>query len=120
MRALDSALVTIGSHSHTHPQLSQLGGEHLTRELTLSENLLQEWIQRPVRHFAFPSGGYTNQTMQAVRDAGYASAWTTEARCRTGVDNHYRMPRIPIDDRAPISVLAAKMTADSRRLRIGI
>ena len=114
LRAVDLTLVTIGSHSHTHPQLSQLGGEHLTRELTLSKQLLEEWIQRPVRHFAFPSGDYTNVTIQAVRDAGYASAWTTEARCRAEVDNDYRMPRIPIDDRAPVSVLAAKMTAGSQ------
>jgi hypothetical protein len=53
--------------------------------------------------------------VQAVRDAGYASAWTTEARFRSKGDDLYRMPRVPIDDRAPVSVLAAKTTAGIQR-----
>jgi peptidoglycan/xylan/chitin deacetylase (PgdA/CDA1 family) len=115
LKALDPSLVTVGSHSHTHPQLSQVDDAALTAELVVSKQRLEEWIERPVRHFAFPSGDYSERVVQAVRDAGYASAWTTEARFRSKGDDLYRMPRVPIDDRAPVSVLAAKTTAGIQR-----
>lgn len=116
LQALDPAVVTVGSHSHTHPQLSQLDRIGTVSELRTSKELLEGWIRRPVRHFAFPSGDYSNDVIQTVRDTGYASAWTTEARFHTDKDDPYRMPRVPIDDRAPVSVLAAKTTAGVHRL----
>lgn len=114
LRSIDHTRVTVGSHSHTHPQLSQLDREGLMRELVLSKRLLEEWTQQPVEHFAFPSGDYVDGTIQAVREAGYVSAWTTEARFRTAADDHHRMPRIAIDDHATLGILAAKMTAGAR------
>jgi peptidoglycan/xylan/chitin deacetylase (PgdA/CDA1 family) len=88
----------VGSHSHTHPQLSQLSDEDLALELSLSKNLLERWTEKSVRHVAFPSGEYDDRVIRAVKGAGYESAWTTQTRLSRGTDDPYQMPRVPIAD----------------------
>lgn len=110
LRSMDPGLVVIGSHSHTHPQLSHLSAEALADELSTSKRLLEEWSGRPVRHFAYPSGDCDATVARAIQAAGYAFAWTTQPRFLSPDDDPYRLPRIPVDDRAPVSILSAKMT----------
>lgn len=116
LRSLDPDLITIGSHSSTHSQLSQLTKNALTSELVDSKRRLEDWTQRPVLHFAFPSGDFNAEIVGAVRDAGYISGWTTEPRFRQRTDDRYAMPRVSIDDQAPVGILAAKMTSIMRAL----
>jgi len=114
LRSLDP-IVTVGSHSHTHPQLSQLRAEAVAEELNISKNLLEEWTRRPVCHFAFPSGDYDAAVIRAIQGAGYLSAWTTVPRFRSRADDRYCMPRVSIDDHASVSILAAKLTTVMQR-----
>lgn len=110
IRAAHRMAITIGSHSHTHPQLSQLEPDELFAELTTSKRLLEQWTGAEVRHFAFPSGDYDAAVLDAIGRAGYASAWTTEPRHRTRADRIDALPRVSIDDRASTAVLSARMT----------
>lgn len=110
LRSLDPDCIALGSHSHTHPQLSQLGDTALAFELTTSKRLLEQWSGRAVRHFAYPSGDYDAPVIRAIRQAGYVSAWTTEPRFVPLDADPYQLPRIPIDDHASGSILSAKMT----------
>ncbi len=118
LRGLDWDLVTLGSHSHTHAQLTQLSDEELAAELQTSKQLLEQWTRRPVHHFAFPSGNYDERVIQGIRMAGYRSAWTTELRMVSSGDGPYRLPRIMIDDFAPVSILVAKMTPLIHRMGV--
>jgi peptidoglycan/xylan/chitin deacetylase (PgdA/CDA1 family) len=108
LRGLDPTVVEIGSHSRTHPQLSQLDDAALDDELRGSKDDLESWLGRPVRHFAYPSGDHDPRVVGAVKRAGYASAWTTDPRAASASDDPYRMPRVAIDDDASVAVLAAK------------
>ncbi|GAA2197625.1 polysaccharide deacetylase family protein [Streptomyces bangladeshensis] len=74
VRALAAAGVEIGGHSHTHPQLDQLGDDALRTELTrCTEIVAAELGARPVS-FAYPYGYSSRRVRQAVRAAGYAQA----------------------------------------------
>ncbi|MCG0069273.1 polysaccharide deacetylase [Streptomyces sp. FBKL.4005] len=74
VRALAAAGVEIGGHSHTHPQLDQLGDDALRTELTrCTEIVAAELGTRPVS-FAYPYGYSSRRVRQAVRAAGYAQA----------------------------------------------
>ncbi len=110
LSSLDPTLFGVGSHSHTHPQLSHLAEPELTMEARTSKTLLEGWTGRPVRHFAFPSGDYDRDVIRTVRSAGYAFAWTTEPRFLSTDSDPHRLPRVPVDDRASVAVLAAKLT----------
>ena len=56
---LASAGVEIGAHSHGHPELDQLAGPSLRRELERSKELLEDRLGRPVPDLAYPFG-YSN------------------------------------------------------------
>ena len=108
LASFDPRLIEIGSHSRTHPQLSQTSDAELADELRGSRDDLEAWLQRPVRHFAYPSGDHDPRVVAAVKAAGYTSAWTTESRAAGAADDPFRMPRVAIDDEASVAVLAAK------------
>jgi peptidoglycan/xylan/chitin deacetylase (PgdA/CDA1 family) len=108
LRALDPRLVEIGSHSRTHPQLSQCDDAGLDAELRGSKDDLESWLGRAVRHFAYPSGDHDTRVVAAVKRAGYASAWTTQPRAVVAGDDALSVPRVAIDDAASVAVLVAK------------
>ncbi|WBO67287.1 polysaccharide deacetylase family protein [Streptomyces camelliae] len=74
VRELAAAGVEIGGHSHTHPQLDQLGDDELRAELDRCTEIVSgELGARPVS-FAYPYGYSSRRVRQAVRTSGYAQA----------------------------------------------
>ncbi len=70
-------LVTIGSHSVTHPaDLRTLSDEDLTYEVVESKRRLESELGVPIRYFSYPTGYYDERVAQAVADAGYMAAFT--------------------------------------------
>lgn len=69
-----SAGVEIGAHSHSHPELDQLGEDMLRFELKHSKGLLEDRLGRPVPGLAYPFG-YSNAAVRRMaREAGYRYA----------------------------------------------
>ncbi|MDR1544415.1 MAG: polysaccharide deacetylase family protein [Prevotellaceae bacterium] len=67
-------LCTIGSHTLTHPHLTELDFEAQKREILLSKQILEQWTGKPITHFAYPYGDYNEQLMQIVESCGYQTA----------------------------------------------
>jgi peptidoglycan/xylan/chitin deacetylase (PgdA/CDA1 family) len=74
---LSSPLVTIGSHSCTHPRLSLLAPGEARREIESSRAILQELTAQDIRLFAFPYGDHNASTIDICRAAGYEAAFST-------------------------------------------
>ncbi|WP_217141506.1 polysaccharide deacetylase family protein [Streptomyces sp. AC627_RSS907] len=74
VRELASAGVEIGGHSHTHPQLDQLGGERLRFELIHGKEVIADQLGTVPVSFAYPYGYSDRRVRQAVRETGYAQA----------------------------------------------
>ncbi len=71
---------TIGSHSHSHPNLARLDDDSQRRELTESKQILETRIGYEVRAFAYPygwPGTYTRATKAIVAEAGYCLAFAS-------------------------------------------
>lgn len=85
VRALDRAGITIGSHTHTHPVLTNEDHAHVVEELVTSRAAIEREIGAPVRHFAYPDGGFDTAVVSAVAAAGYGFAYTT---CRHRDPDH--------------------------------
>ncbi|WHM41441.1 polysaccharide deacetylase family protein [Streptomyces sp. BPTC-684] len=74
VRELAAAGTEIGGHSHTHPQLDQLGDDRLWFEtLRCKEIVAEELGTRPVS-FAYPYGYSSRRVRRTVRAAGFAQA----------------------------------------------
>jgi peptidoglycan/xylan/chitin deacetylase (PgdA/CDA1 family) len=78
IRTLDqSGLVTIGGHTLDHESLAGLTPEEQRHEVVDSKAEIEQQLGHSIRDFAYPSGSYSGTTIQIVREAGYATAVTT-------------------------------------------
>jgi peptidoglycan/xylan/chitin deacetylase (PgdA/CDA1 family) len=90
--------VTIGSHTVSHPILSNCTAEQVDYELQESKRKLEEWTAKPIRLFAYPNGAFNGKERQFLQKYGYELAVTTEPRfARLGGDP-YLHPRTDVMD----------------------
>jgi peptidoglycan/xylan/chitin deacetylase (PgdA/CDA1 family) len=92
LRALDPDVITIGSHTMTHPILTSLTEDETEVEMRDSRISLENRLQRPVALFCYPNGDLNEGALASAR-RHYRSAVTVEpGRLEAGVDPHL-MPR---------------------------
>jgi len=77
-RKMDAEKVEIESHTATHPILTNISEAELDLELQTSKRVLENRLQRTIRHFCYPNGNLNETVEKAVKRAGYSSATTTE------------------------------------------
>ena len=71
-------LVTVGSHSVSHPDLRRLDAAALDRELVDSRRELEALTGRSVLSFSFPYGAYDERVVNRARHAGYEQVFISE------------------------------------------
>lgn len=112
---LDPALISIGSHSLTHPDLSQVKPQVLADELSKSRALLESRLGRPVLDFAYPDGNYNDAVVRATALV-YRSAVTVVCGGVAPDDSPYTLKRIGATlDRKWTSWLLAMHTSRTHR-----
>jgi peptidoglycan/xylan/chitin deacetylase (PgdA/CDA1 family) len=94
-REMDAAGVEIGSHTRTHPILTNIDGERLRRELNDSKSKLESILNRSVELFCYPNGNSNNSVEREIERAGYRCAVTTEEGLNDGHSNPLALRRIP-------------------------
>lgn len=88
--------VEIGGHSHSHPQLDQLGDRALREELVRSRGLLEERLGGSVRTMAYPFGYSSARVRRMVRAAGYDTACAVANRTAAGTFDPLALPRLTV------------------------
>ncbi len=73
-------LITIGSHTVSHPFLTQCNRSQLESELSLSRHLLADMTGQRVALFAYPAGDYNREVAETVRSCGYDAAFAEDVR----------------------------------------
>ena len=68
---------SIGSHTLTHPFLTQLPPGAAREEITASRKKLEDLFGVPVRDFCYPYGDMNESVRGLVAEAGYTTACTT-------------------------------------------
>jgi peptidoglycan/xylan/chitin deacetylase (PgdA/CDA1 family) len=77
LRSLPQDLIAVGSHTVTHPFLPAVNRETARWEIQESRSQLSTLLQRDVRLFSFPFGGFSRQLVHLCREAGYRRVFTT-------------------------------------------
>jgi peptidoglycan/xylan/chitin deacetylase (PgdA/CDA1 family) len=77
LRSLSSDLVTVGSHTLTHPNLRRVDQARAYREIAESRVELQKILNIEVSLFSFPYGAFDTTLVQLCREAGYERVFTT-------------------------------------------
>jgi peptidoglycan/xylan/chitin deacetylase (PgdA/CDA1 family) len=92
-----TGLIEVGSHTHTHAVLDQLAPDEIADELDRSRRLIEDHLDAPARHFAYPKGmAHSRAADEAVR-----RRFSSAALGRSGVNGYgnadtHRLRRSPI------------------------
>jgi peptidoglycan/xylan/chitin deacetylase (PgdA/CDA1 family) len=97
VRILPTELVSIGSHTSTHPMLTFLGENESRREIEESRMKLQEMLGRQVNEFSFPFGDFNERMVEFCREAGYDRVYTTLPGFAPEGPNDFVVGRVRVD-----------------------
>lgn len=92
-------LVSVQSHTVTHPILINCSQETLDWELVESKKYLEEKIGEKLIAFSYPNGDFSDREVKAVEKAGYKIAFTTNPAAidTTNPGNLFLIPRKAIN-----------------------
>ena len=112
IRTMHGAGIAFGSHTLTHPVISQLTPAEMERELRESKQILEEKLDSPVRDFAFPFGQMADCGTAAgavLAGCGYRSAATTIWGVNVPGANPYQLRRVQIGDEGSLAMFAFRL-----------
>ncbi len=92
---LESGLLTIGSHTHTHADLRHLNEKQIRKELEEADAIIRRRLGVAPNHFAYPWGYWSEVAERIVRDRYYSAVLGSPYRAPVGLDVH-RIHRFPV------------------------
>ncbi len=109
LRELDRRGFTIGAHTHDHPILDYCNHQQAVQEIGGVREVLEGMIDSPVRIFAYPNGrpyvDFSSHHVAIVKQAGYASAVTTQWGAAEVGSSVYQIPRFTPWGKDPLRFL---------------
>ena len=91
-------LVAAGAHTVSHRPLGILQRQDQAAEILDSKVRLEELLGRPVSGFSYPNGSLCPETMQLVREAGFAYACASHNDVAWRGSHVYCLPRFWVPD----------------------
>jgi len=95
-REMAEAGMSIQSHSLDHVDLRERSADFLKQQVELSRALIEARVGQPVRFFCYPAGRYDEATIQALDQAGYWGAVTTEWGSQQTWSRRFTWPRLRV------------------------
>lgn len=97
IKQLAATGVTIGAHTHNHPILKSLTMQEQQDELLRCKTELEQCLQMPIQHFAYPNGvegrDFDETTVQLVAKADFVSAVVTNRGYSTANSHLLKLKR---------------------------
>lgn len=94
---LKNPWIHVGSHTRTHPRLSELNESQIRDEIMNSKTELEQMFARPVLSLAYPSGDFNGLIGKIAEEAGYRLAFTTSPKkLKTSEIGPFSMLRVKI------------------------
>jgi peptidoglycan/xylan/chitin deacetylase (PgdA/CDA1 family) len=103
---------SIGSHSATHPRLTEVPAEQALLEMSGSAAFIEKVLGRRPLHFAPPGGLYNDTVQRLAQRAGYLSFRTMEWGYNRRLDP-MRIEVVPMTERLGESFLKRALNCDS-------
>ncbi|MEQ8517561.1 MAG: polysaccharide deacetylase family protein [Cytophagales bacterium] len=76
----DSSLIEIGSHTHSHPYLSQLDKKGQEIEIEKGQTILKEILGESPKYFSYPFGDYNSSSIEIVNSMGFDCALAVNSK----------------------------------------
>ena len=99
----------IGSHTQTHPDLTQINIDNVKDQLERSKQTLEKKLKIKINDFCYPSGKYNDNIINEVKNTGYNDAVTTKPGSKNNIDHKYELNRIRINSDTSIDSFKVMM-----------
>jgi peptidoglycan/xylan/chitin deacetylase (PgdA/CDA1 family) len=86
----------IGSHSVSHPRLTDLSNSQVKVEIQRSKKILEDAFSCGLNAFCYPYGLYDQRILMNVEEAGYSCACSTRFGRRHQAQDRFFLRRIPV------------------------
>jgi len=96
VKKMSESGVIFGSHSLSHPHLTQLNEKKLIEEVSLSKKIIEEKTGKEVLYFCYPYGDFNEKVIEKVKESGYKSAFVTPPRGKKVKETDYTLIRTGI------------------------
>lgn len=96
LRELSDLGLETGSHSLTHPYLSDLTQDQLTREIAGSKQELEQITGLPIHHFSCPGGRWDARVAATAKQAGYRSVATSRIVANSAATDVFELGRVAV------------------------
>ena len=106
-----SAGVELGGHTVEHPVLATLNAEQQLSEVKRGREVVERGIGSSLRVFAYPFGrrwDYDDNSVEAVRKAGFEAAVTTHAGTNDANSDPFRLARLTFDEDTSLPLLVTE------------
>lgn len=117
--ALASGLMTVGSHGLTHTDLTRCSNEELMHDVRESKRSIEQHLSSACRALAYPYGAWNDRAAEAVRQAGFACALSTDDGMNRVEDRRFALRRTMIGDKGSFSLFCARVSGAWDQLRSG-
>ncbi len=120
LRQLASLGMSIGSHTLTHPVMSQQSSESAWREISESRRLLQQAIGEPVWALAYPFGDPASvgaREIQMAAQAGFECGFINTGGGFGASLPRYALPRVHVASAMTLTEFEAHVSGFYRELR---
>jgi peptidoglycan/xylan/chitin deacetylase (PgdA/CDA1 family) len=97
LKDLPADLVTIGSHTLSHPFLPSISEEDARREIAQSRVQIESLLNHSIGLFSFPFGGFNETLIQVCRESGYQRVFTTLPQLAFEGADEYVTGRVRVD-----------------------
>lgn len=89
--------IDFGAHTISHPFLPSMAMEDAKKEIKESKEAIEEYLGKPVRHFAIPNGkldDFNEELRDLCKEVGFETVVTTEFGAVDPASNRYELKRI--------------------------
>ena len=94
---LPTDLITIGSHTLSHPWLPSLPESEANEEIFASRKKLSSLLKRDITLFSFPYGAKNDRLVRVCRDAGYKRVFTITPTLSFKEPGEFETGRVAVD-----------------------
>lgn len=101
--------IDIESHTFNHEELSSFSYEKQLKTLKESKEVLEKVLDKKVNYIAYPFGKYNEDTIRAMKNAGYTMGFITGGKIARRDDGIYTLHRIGVVSIDGIDVLAGRL-----------
>ncbi len=109
VREMHEGGIEFGSHTLTHPMLSQIPVDRARREIGEAKRRMENILGMPILLFCYPRGDYDETVMRIVREEGHRAACTTVPGLNDWDADLYALRRTYVSRRDTLGEFAKKV-----------